>query len=185
MQTFAGLKMLVQFECDGFIDPTTSAQAGGQSKKTADALVQSLAAMAIKDKSPEVDAKSKGATLKVEERGELIAHSKIIELKTRSVTNASDISTELYAQAFWSQTPTFVVAKHDRGFFSKDLIEKYTLEQLKTKSPANRVIEQVAAILHAVVKGARKGEVGDRWCLISDKAELHLVKGGRGAGRLS
>jgi hypothetical protein len=162
--TFGGLKCLVRFECDGYINtsaPVNSPQ-GSTSNATAsddDDLVTALAALS----GPSSSGLSDGP-LNIMTGGAAVPQSSIFDLKTRSGRYGQTIDMDNFLPLlFLKQIPNFVVAYHDgAGRFEPANIQVRSVESEveEWENENKEALERLAVLLHKIIEIAKTDERG-------------------------
>ncbi|KZT69562.1 hypothetical protein DAEQUDRAFT_690723 [Daedalea quercina L-15889] len=169
---FDGLTMVVRFEVDACTPPPSPTSAQGTRRQTASTDVDSLSSMlsglAVASgagKGPKIDKDSSTAELDVIRAGERVPQSSLIEMTTRSRTNALNYDwIEAYPQLFLSQTPNHYLAVHNRGEFES--IQKRALGDPELKrveaqlqGSFRRLANALKTIQNIVVEHGERGRL--------------------------
>lgn len=172
---FAGMKVLVRFEGDGFLPecvqddgdrpndiPYSSRSGSGsgftpEGSSTEKELLESMANAAVSAVHPTSTTESAEA-LKIEKRGRSIPQSAVFGLKTRSIEK-KDVDTldEALPRLWVAQTPNFMLARHESGLFSSvDIDIKDTRDAIKEwEEEHQETLLAFAALLKRLVAIAR------------------------------
>ena len=197
--------MLVRFECDGFIAARGSVQTtpsgiglknrSGQAPplppnvkttiRTPHELAQELASVELSNRPQSVStpgALSTASTLILRPYDGFEAnHEDLMELKTRSLRSTAPLdAADIYSQAFWSQTPITIIAKHHAGRFQEQ--EELSLDFIEKQAGIDTDISKVGTLLKEILGIFADSEKGERACLVCEGGDLFLLEGGRGAG---
>ncbi|KAI0783483.1 hypothetical protein C8Q75DRAFT_436081 [Abortiporus biennis] len=119
---FDGLILVVRFEVDACLDPTSKSNRT-QPPDDMDDLSSLLSGLVVSS-SPLLSTRPPGGSspdeIKVVHAGCIVAQKDIVELTTRSQRNVVDFDWgDVYPQLFLSQTPHLYLAIHDRGNFEQ------------------------------------------------------------------
>jgi len=179
-----GLKMVVRFEVDAYLDPELSANPSGTKAKPdddIDDIATALSGVRIGSvsttKASTTIVRGMGSNLTVVHAGSLVPDSSIIELTTRSSWRGMQWN-ESYPQLFLSQTPHHFLAIHEGGRFVK--IQKRLLNSAELENiAATSIRERFKKLRHAldVIKELvlKHGEKG-RLSLVCEDSELRVYE---------
>lgn len=166
---FAGLKFLVRFEADGYLDEElgqevkedASTRSGGERKRASDDL--------------EID------NVKVRSGGRLIPQHAVFELKTRgSHKRDEDHLADNLPRMWTAQIPFFVLALHKWGLFTPEEITIQDIrEDVKDWQETNQdLLHQYSNLLKRLVALARDPDFGKYEVCLSQPGVLEIRKQG-------
>ncbi|GAB1312623.1 hypothetical protein MFIFM68171_02833 [Madurella fahalii] len=167
--TFGGMRLLVRFEADGYIDEKNppvpgSAPVAKPPSVDVDDLASSFAGNTI---SPSPASPPPDTALKIiSTTGPVIPQSSVFDLKTRSIYTRSkkDHLADELPRLWVTQIPTFILAFHTQGLFAKQDIEiKDVREEVKRwEEEHSAKLEKLAALLSWIKELVGSGEVGGK-----------------------
>ncbi|KAL2131439.1 hypothetical protein VTI74DRAFT_5108 [Chaetomium olivicolor] len=157
--SFGGLELLVRFEADGYIKPTSSKSTPSQSPPnnnpatTLDDLTGSLSTTTISPPSFfSSSSLSSSPALSITPAGALTPQSTLLDLKTRSTKTRyeRDHLAEELPRLWIAQIPTFILAFHTRGLFLTQDIEIRDVrdEVKKWEEEHSKELAMLAGLLH-------------------------------------
>ena len=173
---FGGLKCLVRFECDGYLEDLTTSK-----KKASDRLdtrsdhediVGALEAVSVSQRPSATG----NLTLKV--GGSEVPQESVFDLKTRSGRHGKQINMEDQLPPLWvRQVPNFVVAYHDgAGLFEKDKIQILNVrEDIQGWEKRNTAaLKRMVALIRKIVDFAKCNDEHriDVYCPSVDRLEI-------------
>ena len=166
-----GLNMVVRFEVDAY-----ASTSNGSDDKGVDSLADALRKSSLG--SPTT---SNMHGLTVQERGQTIPSSSIIELSTRSVKNRRPLDwNEIYSQLFLSQTAKYIVACHEDGLFTEikewsPTDQEFNAAREEGQKHMKRLCNVLTFIRDMVIPYGRDS----RLSLVCDHGVLKLYKRGK------
>ena len=143
---FAGLHCLIRSETDGYLPEKVTPQDGTDEKSprvSSNMTLEEATGTLAVSRFTEVASEK----LKMRSAGNAIPQEAIFDLKTRSVRRAVEIA-EFLPRLWVNQTPTFIIARHERGIF-KEINIKDVKHDVQQWESANQV---VLSRLHGVLK---------------------------------
>ena len=175
---FGGLRCMVRFECDGYLENSTAENAAkattmAQANRVDD-LVDALQDNTVFSKQALTN------NLTVKKGGEAIAQSSIFDLKTRSLRYGKEIDmNDVYPLLWIKQIPNFVVAYHDGQGLFQDIRVQNIQEDMEVWQEDNKhAIGRFAALLNKLIEFSKdKRELLEVYCPGADVLEIRSQYG--------
>jgi hypothetical protein len=178
---FGGLKCLVRFESDGYIQDSSMGEGSIPIKPPADEddLLQTLRGTAISQ--PLEASSSKTDVLLIKHGGSAVPQHSIFDLKTRSGKYKKEIDmSDIYPLLWLKQIPNFIVAYHDgAGLFEDIRVQDVKKRVQKWEKDNKDGIRRFAIILEKVLDIARSNREGllEVYCPGADRLEIRSQYG--------
>ncbi|KAG9201362.1 hypothetical protein G6514_005734 [Epicoccum nigrum] len=175
-----GLKCLVRFECDGFLD--TPAQPStpifSVTKNVFSQMSQETPAEALPSTTASTPHVSGAGSFSVVQAGKSVPQASIFDLKTRSGRYKKEINMNDITPVLWlKQIPNFIVAYHDgSGLFQDEDIHIEDVRPLTTDFEKNNseAIHSLVALLQKIADLAKEDDRGllEVYCSGNDVLEI-------------
>ncbi|KAF5862586.1 hypothetical protein ETB97_011490 [Aspergillus alliaceus] len=151
---FSGLKFLLRYETDGYIDipPKAQAQNKDAESDTLSSMIESLSLHSANSLPHAASTKSK---LRVNEEGQGVPIESTLEIKTRVFHKPIAIQ-EVLPQLWVSQTPNLVRAYHRNGLFQPPKVENVTLEIRRWENEHQEDLKMLAALIRRIINAAKR-----------------------------
>jgi hypothetical protein len=149
---FAGLRLAVRFEGDGYIAETQDISPPSRSSNTTsvDDLIPALIAGGV---STQV---APGDQVKVKHGGEIVPQNSIFDLKTRSIKKLGDDTLDQEIPRLWvAQISKFILAYHTRGVFNQIETKDVRKEVQEWERVHSTELSHLAALMHRIVSEVR------------------------------
>ena len=147
---FGGLDMLIRFDCKAYINVEIDEVALQQSQENQSHADQMQHLLVNEEHEAPQRTNTTPAGIQVEQSGELIPQSKVTDIKTRSETVKGDVLQKELPRLWISQTPTFILARHDNGIFMDIQVSDITHRIQRWEVEHRQLLGRLASLLRHI-----------------------------------
>ncbi|PGH34312.1 hypothetical protein GX50_02895 [[Emmonsia] crescens] len=176
---FRGLKLVVRYETDGYVDTVSKALTLGMEPEN-DNLSGMMKSLSLHPSKNPLYAASVDSKLMIKEEGKVVPISSAIEIKTRVFHKLIDME-EVLPQLWAPQTPNLVRAYLRHGVFERPEVEDVTREMKRWEEDHQEDLKKLALLVKRIISVVREsgGHAVIRYDDQSDKLVVWKTDGGK------
>lgn len=174
--------MLIRFDCKAYIKPDAEEATPEPRQENQDLAdqMQQLFMEAEGGPSQKTDVTRLG--FQVEESGRMIRQQEVTDIKTRSKTVKGDALYKEMPRLWISQTPTFILARHDDGFFDDVQISDVTPRVNRWEAEHQQLLGRLASLLRHIRNKSQCHNLGQFEIVLSKHGNIEIRSQTREAG---
>ncbi|OJJ65844.1 hypothetical protein ASPBRDRAFT_139316 [Aspergillus brasiliensis CBS 101740] len=167
---FGGLRLIVRYETDGYIDPLSGSAVVGMDQVDLSSMIQSLSLRPSKCVPCGTSGQSK---LLLRHEGRTVAADSILEIKTRVAHKPISVQ-EVLPQLWVSQTPNLVRAYHKNGVFAPPKVENVVAEIKRWEESHREDLRRLGSLFKKLIDIVKRsgGKAAARYDRQKDRLEV-------------